>query len=427
MGDRKFAGTPACARMLFSVAVCSSCMSNMKSPGSASDEPRPALYQVLDMEDGIRTEGMVPKGRLYPSHIGDLEFTRRLWNDHGPAFDFRDWDNFSPDKPYRRVVLEWEGKRIVLKSLHPLVELDPELVVTSGGVEPLAGRDRTEALASDDDPQYLKKREAFDAIVAACAAKQAETDSHYQQSIRLKMEQEEKRRSRSFTSTIIFSLFFLAGAGIAWIIPAWAMMRAAARKGGSPLNWTLALCALSPAGWVVWTGWPHVRGWMVIMSVLAAYAGLLATRLLPAGGDKPADPPRRALLLSAALLLGYGLWTVNCGVKYYSWNLTRGSSERATLGNLSGLRSSLGIYYDDTDGKWPPDLASMIPKYLSKLPDTQTVASSDGVILHAPSGKILLSPSADDSGGWGYAPEEGRVYINCTHPDLRGEKKLCEH
>jgi len=389
-------------------------------------EPQTALYQVLDMKDGIRTEERAPKGRLAILHVGDLELTQRLWNDYGPVFEFRDWSNFSTDAPYRRVVLEWEGKRIVLKSRHPLIEQDPKLVVTSRGVESLEGRNRSDVLKSDDS-QYLKKREAFDAIVAACVAKRAQADLNYQQAIRHNLELEEKRRTKATTSVIIYSLLFFLGAGIVWLFPAWAMIRGVARKGGCPLKWTLAICALSPAGWVVWTGWPHVRGWMGIMAGLTAYAGFLTSRMMPTRTETPTTSPRWALPLSAALILGYGLWTINCSVKYYLWNLARGSNQSATIGNLTGLRSLLDIYFTDTDGKRPPDLNSLIPKYQSKIPATQPVASSSGVILHPPSDKVWILQSPNDSGGWGYAPEEGRIYINCTHMDLGGQKRLCEY
>lgn len=405
------------------------CLAQAAVAGAAHEDLRPevqpALYQVLDMQDGIRTEGWVPKDRLGITHIGDKELTRRLWNDYAPVFEFRDWDNFDTAAPYRRVVLEWEGKRIVLKSRHPLIEKDPGLVVTSGGIEALEGRDRAAVLRAGD-PQYLKKREAFDAIVDACVAKRAQQDLNYENAIRHNKELEAKRRTQARTSLILYSVFFFLGAGMVWLFPAWAAIRAVARKGGDPLKWTMAICALSPTGWVVWTGWPHVRGWMGVMSVLTAYAALWASRRISPSSEKPGSSNRWALPLSAAIILGYGLWTVNCSFTYHSWCFLGGSNESATLGELSSLRSSLSVYSGDTEGKWPADLDSLVPKYLSKLPATHPVVRG-GVILHPPSSKVRSSPSPDDSGGWGYAPQEGRVYINCTHLDLKERTKLSDH
>ena len=388
-------------------------------------ETQPALYQVLDMQDGIRTEGWIPKDRLGITHIGDMELTRRLWNDYASVFEFKDWNNFDPAAPYRPVVLELEGKRIVLRSRHPIIEKDPGLVVTSRGVENLNGLGRAEVLRSGDLP-YLKKREAFDAIVAACVAKRTQQDVNYENAIRQNRELEERRRKDARTSMIKFYIFLFIGAGMVWLFPAWAAIRAVARKGGCPLKWTIAICALSPTGWVVWTGWPNVRGWMGVMSVLTAYAALWASGRIAASAEKTGPSTRWTLPLSAAIILGYGLWTFDCSFKYHSWCFMGGSGERATLGELSALRSSLSVYSGDTEGKWPADLDSLIPKYLSKIPATHPVVRG-GVILHPPSGKVRISPSANDSGGWGYAPEEGRIYINCTHMDLKERTKLSDY
>jgi len=405
------------------------CLAQAAFASSAHEDLRPetqaALYQVLDMQDGIRTEGWVPKDRLGITHIGDIELTRRLWNDYAPVFEFKDWNNFNPAAPYRRVVLEWERKRIVLRSQHPLIEKDPGLVVTSRGVEPLNGLDRAAVLASGD-LEYLKKREAFDAIVAACVAKRAQQDNNYENAIRQNRELKERRRSDARTSMIKFYVFLFIGAGMVWIFPAWGMSRAVARKGGCPLKWTIAICALSPTGWVVWTGWPNVRGWMGVMSVLTAYAALWASGRIPASDGKTGSSARWTLFLSAAIILGYGLWTFDCSLKYHSWCLMGGSHERSTLGELSGLRSSLSVYSGDTEGKWPADLASLVPKYLSEIPATHPVVRGS-VIKHPPSRKVRISPSPDDSGGWGYAPEEGRIYINCTHLDLKERTKLSDY
>ena len=77
------------------------------------------------------------------------------------------------DQSHRRLVRvaldnQHRGSRLTLQSWHPLVTR-PNLVVTSYGIESLGDRTREEVMAQDD-AEYTRCREAFDAIVEDCVA-----------------------------------------------------------------------------------------------------------------------------------------------------------------------------------------------------------------------------------------------------------------
>jgi hypothetical protein len=73
------------------------------------------------------------------------------------------WGNLGPDSRYREITLPCGETIYVLRSWHPIFEDDPSLVAASYGITPLDGQTRQEFLAADD-PAYVAKRQAFDAI-----------------------------------------------------------------------------------------------------------------------------------------------------------------------------------------------------------------------------------------------------------------------
>jgi len=97
----------------------------------------------------------------------DKRFVKRLWDDYGPVFGFKAWNNFGPDSSYRQIRLTHEGKVLTLKSWHPIYERNESVVVTSHGVMSSNGRSRADVL-KDDDPDYVARRSAFDSLVDLC-------------------------------------------------------------------------------------------------------------------------------------------------------------------------------------------------------------------------------------------------------------------
>jgi hypothetical protein len=103
------------------------------------------------------------------------------------------------------------------------------------------------------------------------------------------------------------------------------------------------------------------------------------------------------------------------------------SAERQTDWNLSGMRSAIRMYYDDTHGHYPTDLAILIrdKKYLAAIPYAMPAKGEQ--MYHSKSNDVKYFSSgdqSDDSGGWGYvnnpkSPDFGKIFVNCTHQDAR--------
>jgi uncharacterized RDD family membrane protein YckC/type II secretory pathway pseudopilin PulG len=110
------------------------------------------------------------------------------------------------------------------------------------------------------------------------------------------------------------------------------------------------------------------------------------------------------------------------------------AGEGAAKGRLGSLRSSLSIYYGDTEGHYPADLNALVPKYLPSI-DSPSVAShpgAAGVELYGaeacggPKGTDIDPAKLRDTGKWGYvvapkAPCDGTVFVDCTHQDTKGK------
>jgi len=104
------------------------------------------------------------------------------------------------------------------------------------------------------------------------------------------------------------------------------------------------------------------------------------------------------------------------------------SQEGATKGNLGTIRSSLSIYYGDTEGYYPTDVTSFTSlttsqKYLQGVPNCnlpKTINNSG----HG-STSTVLNGAAGDGAGWNYnntqtATAWGQVVVNCSHNDIKG-------
>ena len=107
------------------------------------------------------------------------------------------------------------------------------------------------------------------------------------------------------------------------------------------------------------------------------------------------------------------------------------AKEGRTKGNLATLRSTLNIYYSDNEGWYPQaadPAASLIPKYLKKIPLCETVQTGHGRsedIEAVSEGNVTFGTT--DAGKWGYedtmtADGWGDVWIDCTHEDLTNNR-----
>lgn len=127
-------------------------------------------------------------------------------------------------------------------------------------------------------------------------------------------------------------------------------------------------------------------------------------------------------------------------------DLVKKAKESATKGALSTLRSTLNIYYSDTEGLYPATVwvytqnnqpnglesdvltVALVPKYIKAIPVVKTVAHPQD------SGRVYVYenlPSTVDEGqdgsryGWGYgseygSPSYGAIMVHCSHNDTGG-------
>lgn len=107
------------------------------------------------------------------------------------------------------------------------------------------------------------------------------------------------------------------------------------------------------------------------------------------------------------------------------------SREGKTRGNLAALRSSINVYYADTEGIYPKDnLTVLNGKYMNSTPEvhaaghhgnTMSVFNNDDLGM---AGLVLA-----DNGAWSYWNWEGSTFggrvwgdlwVGCTHTDTKG-------
>lgn len=107
--------------------------------------------------------------------------------------------------------------------------------------------------------------------------------------------------------------------------------------------------------------------------------------------------------------------------------LIRKSEEGATRGNLGAIRSALSIYYGDTGGRYPPDMAALAVggKYMKSIPLTRLPP------YHSRSDEVSTLGTEEysaglfgDTGGWAYVTsgaKAGTLVVDCLHTDSRGK------
>ncbi len=101
------------------------------------------------------------------------------------------------------------------------------------------------------------------------------------------------------------------------------------------------------------------------------------------------------------------------------------SKESSAKGSLGSVRSAVSIYYSDTEGIMPANLATGLTtanKYLDTVPNVTTpVVAATGNPGHPNSNAVLQAAANTDAAGWYYnSGGVGIVMINCTHRDTRG-------
>ena len=114
-------------------------------------------------------------------------------------------------------------------------------------------------------------------------------------------------------------------------------------------------------------------------------------------------------------------------------NLTARAGDGAAKGRLGMLRSSLSIYYGDTEGQYPADLNALVPKYMPAIepPAVGAHSGATGVEVYGaevcggPKGADIDPAKLRDTGKWGYvvapkAPCDGTVFVDSVQNDSKG-------
>lgn len=380
--------------------------------------PAPSRTRIPPLSDeayvkvvSVDASGEELIGGFFFSHSNDTELTRQLWNSHSAAFDGKDWDNVRTGSPYRLVILDWEGKRLILKSMHPFSKGDAPKPV---------------------DPDFVKKREAFDAIVAACYRDQEASALSMQKAI-----QWQKERAREWETRkrfqYVWGFIWILIVSLPWSGIMWGFIREIQARNRAAWAWVWPALFLSPAGWLAAVNMKSMTMRLIGLTLLAPLLCWALARLIPLG-EKPAGEGKFARGALLAAILGYGWWSALSAVTFIGYSLAAGSNEKSMYGNLGAVRSALSIYYGDTEGQYPRRVdENLIPKYMDKLPQTAALFR-EGRILHLPTNRVshVQSAEAQDRDGWAYvddpsSPDFGTFFINCTHLDLRGEKPLSKH
>jgi prepilin-type N-terminal cleavage/methylation domain-containing protein len=113
-------------------------------------------------------------------------------------------------------------------------------------------------------------------------------------------------------------------------------------------------------------------------------------------------------------------------------DLINKSRESAVKGSLGSIRSAISIYYSNTDGVFPGDLAVLVASHaLNEVPAAliPKVAGqgnpghpeNKGVEIYA--SRALFSTTNEGLNVWAYVDagsEAGTLSINCGHMDTRG-------
>ena len=108
--------------------------------------------------------------------------------------------------------------------------------------------------------------------------------------------------------------------------------------------------------------------------------------------------------------------------------LVEKSREAATKGNLNAMRSSISIYYGDSEGIYPTYLETsalyLFSKFMEKVPPVKaTHAGIGNGTSESPSGTDIIHTSDESitaTGiGWKYNSNTGRIFVNSAATDSK--------
>jgi len=145
---------------LFAIILVVGCATNDDTPdlGMAGA----SVVTIVDVDGGLSPGG--DKSLLQAvSTNSDAQFLSELFDYATEYFPERSWNNFGPDSQYRQIVFASLGRKVELKSWHPIYETNANVVAASYGLTGLDGQSRDEFLVKDDQ-DYVQKRTAFDEI-----------------------------------------------------------------------------------------------------------------------------------------------------------------------------------------------------------------------------------------------------------------------
>ena len=97
---------------------------------------------------------------------------------------------------------------------------------------------------------------------------------------------------------------------------------------------------------------------------------------------------------------------------------------------LQKVRTALQVWFGDNGGKYPPDLAALVPSYLPALPELRLPGHplTDKVtVINTKKYDADLAKAVTDSGGWLYFSGEesanrGLLVIDCSHKSPAGQE-----
>ncbi len=101
------------------------------------------------------------------------------------------------------------------------------------------------------------------------------------------------------------------------------------------------------------------------------------------------------------------------------------SKESATKGALGSLRSSLTIYYSNTEGYFPAnptDLQTALTSngtYIDRIPSVTIPKHSVGAGNTGHSASAAITATTGDGSGYVYTASSGTVFIKCTEIDTK--------
>jgi len=108
--------------------------------------------------------------------------------------------------------------------------------------------------------------------------------------------------------------------------------------------------------------------------------------------------------------------------------LVEKSREAATKGNLNAMRSSISIYYGDSEGIYPVFLVTsplyLFSKFMEKVPPVKATHAGIGAgTTESPSGTDVVHTSDESitatSIGWLYNSNTGKIFVNSSATDSK--------